>query len=107
MRRDDKNVANEVTTMKVGGKRPRGRPRLRWSDLNAEYDRNVAKEVTTMKVGGKRPRGRPRLRWMDRKKMKEHQLEAKLAQDREAWRNAAMAIDPRKGSAKASNEQRV
>ena len=32
MRRDDKNVANEIKTMKMGGKRPRGRPRLRWMD---------------------------------------------------------------------------
>ena len=28
----DTNVSNGVTTMKVGGKRPRGRPRLRWMD---------------------------------------------------------------------------
>ena len=32
-RRDDKNVAKEVTTMKVGGKTPPGRPRLRWMDI--------------------------------------------------------------------------
>ena len=33
MRREDTNVAKHVvTTMKVGGKRPRGRPRLRWMD---------------------------------------------------------------------------
>ena len=32
MRREDTNVAKQVTTMKVGGKRPRGRPRLRWMD---------------------------------------------------------------------------
>ena len=32
MRRDDTNVTKEVSTMKVGGKRPRGRPRLRWMD---------------------------------------------------------------------------
>ena len=32
IRRDDKNVAKQVTTMKVGGKRPRGRPRLRSMD---------------------------------------------------------------------------
>ena len=30
--RQDTNVAKQVTTMKVGGKRPRGRPRLRWTD---------------------------------------------------------------------------
>ena len=60
---------------------------------------NVAKEVTTMKVGGKRPRGRPKLRWMDRVRsdMKEHQLDPKLGQNREAWRNAVMAIDPGQG----------
>ena len=58
-------------------------------------DTNVAKEVTTMKVGGKRPRGRPRLRWMDRVQsdMKEHQLDTKLARNREAWRKAVMIID--------------
>ena len=33
MRREDTNVAKHITTMKVGGKRPRGRPRLRWMDL--------------------------------------------------------------------------
>ena len=32
MRREDTNVAKHVTTMKVEGKRPRGRPRLRWMD---------------------------------------------------------------------------
>ena len=52
-----------------------------------------------MKVGGKIPRGRPRLRWMDRVRsgVKEHQLDPKLAQNREAWRNAVIGIDPRKG----------
>ena len=33
MRRDDTNVTKEVTTTKVGGKRPRGRTRLRWMDI--------------------------------------------------------------------------
>ena len=32
MRRDNKNVAKEITTMKVGRKRHRGWPRLRWAD---------------------------------------------------------------------------
>ena len=32
MRREDTNVAKQVTTMKVRGKRPGGRPRLRWMD---------------------------------------------------------------------------
>ena len=32
MRREDTNVAKQVTTMKVGGKIPRGRPKLRWVD---------------------------------------------------------------------------
>ena len=32
MRREDTNIAKQVTTMKVGGKRHRGRPRLRWMD---------------------------------------------------------------------------
>ena len=31
-RREDTNVAKQVTTMKVGAKGPRGRPRLRWMD---------------------------------------------------------------------------
>ena len=30
LRRDDTNVAKHVTTMTVGGQRPRGRPKLRW-----------------------------------------------------------------------------
>ena len=59
----------------------------------------VAKQVTTMKVGGKRPRGRPRLRWMDRGRsdLRQHQLDPKLAQNREAWRKAVTAIDPGQG----------
>ena len=32
MRRDDWNVVKEITQMKVGGKRPRRRPILRWVD---------------------------------------------------------------------------
>ena len=62
-------------------------------------DTKVAKEVTTMKVGGKRPRGRPRLRWMDRVRsyLRQHQLDPELAQNREAWRKAVMAIDPGQG----------
>ena len=32
MRREDTNVAKQVTIVKVGGKRHRGRPRLRWMD---------------------------------------------------------------------------
>ena len=56
-------------------------------------DRNVAKQATTMKVGGKRPRGRPRLR----SHMKEHRFDPKLAQNSEAWKKAAMAIDPKQG----------
>ena len=32
LRRNDKNVAKEITTMKVGGKRPLVRPILRWMD---------------------------------------------------------------------------
>ncbi len=32
MRREDTNVAKHVTTMKVGGKKPRGKPGLRWMD---------------------------------------------------------------------------
>ena len=58
-------------------------------------DKKVAKAITTMKVGGKRPRGRSRLRWMDRVRgeIKEHQLYPNHAQNREAWRNAIMAIE--------------
>ena len=58
-------------------------------------DTNVAKHVTTMTVGGKRPRGRPKLRWMDlvQRDLRHHQLDSKLAHDREAWINAVMAID--------------
>ena len=32
LRREDTNVAKQVTIMKVGGKRHRGRPTLRWMD---------------------------------------------------------------------------
>ena len=38
-------MAKQRITVKVGGKRPRGRPRLRWMD----------KQSITVKVGGKRP----------------------------------------------------
>ncbi len=87
MRIEDTNVAKQVTTIKVGGKRSRGWPRLRWMDR------------VRSDMGGKRPRGRPRLRWMDRvwSDMKENQLDPKLAQNREAWRKAVMAIDPGQG----------
>ena len=56
---------------------------------------NVAKQVETMKVERKRPRGRPRLRWMDRVQsdLKQHQLDPKLAQNREA----VMVINPGQG----------
>ena len=58
--------------------------------------RGDGNNVTMMKVGGKRPQGRPRLRWMDRVRTdtKQDQLYPKLAQNREAWRKAIMAIDP-------------
>ena len=48
-----------------------------------------------MTVGGKIPRGRPRLRWVDgvRGDLKQHQLDPELAQNREAWKKAIMAID--------------
>ena len=31
-RRDDNNVSEEITTLKVGGSRPRSSPALRWMD---------------------------------------------------------------------------
>ena len=37
MKREETNVAKQVTTMKVGGKIPRGRPRLRWMDRVRSY----------------------------------------------------------------------
>ena len=60
---------------------------------------NVAKPVTTMRVGGKRLRGRPRLRRMDRVRsyLRQHQLDPELAQNREGWKKAIMAIDPGQG----------
>ncbi len=74
--------------------------RLSWyGHVMRREDTNVAKEVTTIKVGRKRPRGRPRLRWMDlvRSDLKQHQLDPKLTQNREGWRNAIIAIDPGQG----------
>ena len=74
--------------------------RVSWyGHLMRREDTNIAKQVTTMKVGGKRPRGRPRLRWMDRVRsdLRPRQLDPKLAQNREAWRNAVRAIDPGQG----------
>ena len=73
--RDDTNVAKDITTMNVGGKRPRGRPRLRWmdrvqSDMGGKRPRGRPRlrwvDRVRSDMGGKRPRGRPRLRWMDR-----------------------------------------
>ena len=74
--------------------------RLSWyGHVMRREDTNVAKQVTTMKVGGKRPRGRPRLRWMDRVQsdLRQHQLDPELAQNREGWKKAIMAIDPGQG----------
>ena len=74
--------------------------RLSWyGHVMRRNDTNVAKQVTTMKVAGKRPRGRLRLRWMDRVRsdLRQHQLDPKLAQNRETWRKAIMAIDPGQG----------
>ena len=60
---------------------------------------NVAKQVTPLKVGLKRPRGRPILRWMGRVRsdLRQHQLDPDLAQNREGWKKAIMAIDPGQG----------
>ena len=75
--------------------------RLSWYGhvMMRREETNVAKQVATMKVGGKRPRGRPRLRWMDRVRsdLRHHQLDPDLAQNREGWRKAIMAIDPGQG----------
>ena len=74
--------------------------RLSWyGHVMRREETNVAKQVITMKVGGNIPRGRPRLRWMDlvRSDLRQHQLDPKLAQNREAWRKAVMAIDPGQG----------
>ena len=62
-----------------------------------------------MKVGGKRPRRRPRLRWMDRVRsdLKQHQLDPKLTQNREAWRKAVMAIDPNRDKIGKDEQCRV
>ena len=55
IRREDTNVAKQVTTMKVGGKRPRGRPRLRWMDrVRSLYSANIGqvkqqKRATTIR----------------------------------------------------------
>ena len=71
--------------------------RLSWYGLVMRREgTTVAKQVTTMTVGGKRPRGRPILRWMDRVRsdLRRHQLDPKLAQNREAWRKAVMTIGP-------------
>ena len=87
-------MVKRITTYYVTQKR------LSWyGHVLRRDDTNVAKHVTTMTVGGKRPRGRPKLRWMDRVQsdLRHHQLDPKLAQDREAWSNAVMAIDPGQG----------
>ena len=71
--------------------------RLSWhGHVMRREDTNVAKQVTTMTVGGKIPPGRPIQRWMDRRQsdLSQHQLDPKLAQNREAWKKAVMAIDP-------------
>ena len=62
--------------------------RLSWyGHVRRIDDKNFGNEIT-MKVVGNRYRGRHRLKWMDivRSDMKEYQLDPKLAQNREAWR---------------------
>ena len=56
MRREETNVAKQVTTMKVGGKRPRGRPRLRWMDRVRSYLRQhqLDPELTQNREGWKK-----------------------------------------------------
>ena len=68
-------------------------------DEKRRHERCKASNNNEGLVGGKRPRGRPKLRWMDRVRsdLRQHQLDPKLAQNREAWRNAIMAIDPGQG----------
>ena len=61
MRRDDNNIAKEVTTMTVGGKRPRGRTRLRWVDRvrsDMKEQKKPRTEPINMEQGshGDRPR---------------------------------------------------
>ena len=63
MRREDTKFAKQVTTMKVGGKRPRGRPRLRWMDSAELSETTPARprartEPRSMETGnhGDRPR---------------------------------------------------
>ena len=53
MGREEESTLRVVMKLKMKGKRPRGRPRLRWLD-------NIDSHLK-----GKRPRGRPRLRWLD------------------------------------------
>ena len=74
--------------------------RLSWyGHVMRREETNVAKQVITMKVGGKRSRGRPKLRWMDRVRsyLRQHQLDPDLAQNRDGWKKAIMAIDPGQG----------
>ena len=53
MRREEESTLRVVMKLNMKGKRPRGRPRLRWLH-------NIDSHLK-----GKRPRGRPRLGWLD------------------------------------------
>ena len=82
MRREEESTLRVVMKLKMKGKRPRGRPRLRWLD-------NIDSHLK-----GKRPRGRPRLRWLDiidshlkgKNTSLKEVLETKCFENRKDWR---------------------
>ena len=82
MRTEEESTLRVVMKIKMKGKRPRGRPRLRWLD-------NIDSHLK-----GKRPRGRPRLRWLDnidshlkgKNTSLKEVLETKCFENRKDWR---------------------
>ena len=62
--------------------------------MSKKNESNVAKEIARMNVGRVTPL-RPTLKCMDilRSDLKEHQVDPKLAQKMEEWREAFKAID--------------
>ena len=103
MGREEESTLRVVMKLKMKGKRPRGRPRLRWLDnidshLKGKRQRGRPRlrwlDNIDSHLKGKRPRGRPRLRWLDnidshlkgKSTSLKEVLETKCFENRKYWR---------------------
>jgi hypothetical protein len=84
---------------KPEGKRPLGRPSLRWVDnISTGLRAEGLYRVLVGKPEGKRPLGRPRLRWVDNIRTDLQEVGCGymdwigLAQDRDRWRTLVSAV---------------